>query len=121
MSDFADMIKEALTGGPAFEPEPGRKALENAMQRYDKRARSMRALTAVMLVFMTGVTAWGLMQLVQADAEDTRMIAHGAFLATVGVVGIGFAKLWFLLAQNHLMVMRELKGLEYLALRGEGE
>ena len=33
------------------------------------------------------------------------------------MVGVGFIKFWFMTYQNHLTVMRELKGLEYLVLR----
>ena len=121
MTDFGDMIREAMTGGPAFEPEPGRKALETAMERYDRRARTMRWLTAFALLFMTGVTAYGLYQMIHSGGDHPVLLAHGTMLTVVGVSAIGFVKLWFLLTQNHLMVMRELKGLEYLVLRKETE
>lgn len=117
MSDFTDMIKEALTGGAAFEPEPGRQALERAMQRFDRRARTTRWWAGISIVFMTLVAGWGLRQMMRAGEGDVRLIVHGVFLATIGFVSIGVVKLWFMLHHNHLTVMRELKGLEYLVLR----
>ncbi len=86
----------------------------------------MRWLAVVALLAMTAVLAWGLSQMIRAGEENTRLIAHGTFLAIVGVTGISFTKLWFFIAQNHLMLMREMKGLEFLILRsenagGEGE
>lgn len=121
MTDFGDMIREALTGGAPFRAEPGLHALEAAMARFDGRARWMRRLVALALVMMTALTALGLFQLVHARADDTRMIGHGVILAVAGFTGIAFSKLWFMLHQNHLVVMRELKGLEYLVLRQSGD
>ena len=122
MREFTDLIKDALTGGPPFQSQPGRAALEDAMRGYDRRARTMRWLTFFILVFMAVVTAWGLRQLVHSDQENIRMMLHGVFLTFFGLIGIAFAKLQLFLHQNHLMVMKELKGLAYLLLRGdEGE
>lgn len=121
MSDFGNMIREALTNGPPFQPQSGREALDKAIQRYDQRARTIRGLTLFSLLFMTGIFVWGVAKLVGAGAEDTRSMIIGLALVVGGITGIGFNKLWFMLTQNHLMVMRELKGLEFLALGGDEE
>ena len=117
MREFTDLIKEALVGGPPFRSEPGREALEAAMRGYDRRSRTMRRLTLFQLVFMAGVTVWGLYQLVHASQDNVRLMLHGVFLTFFGLIGIAFAKLWFFLYQNHLTVMKELKGIAYLLLR----
>ena len=116
MSDFGDMIREALTGGRPFEPEPGKRALEAAMARIDRRARSMRRLVGVSLVFMTGLFVAGLYQIVHASQDNARLLSHGVMLAVAGFTGIAFVKLWFMQTQNHLALMREVKGIEYLVL-----
>ena len=66
---------------------------------------------------MTGLLVAGLYQIVHAANDDTRLISHGVMLAVAGFTGIAFVKLWFMQTQNHLALMREVKGLEYLVLR----
>ena len=121
MTDFSDMIRDALTGGPAFEPQSGRLALDRAMERYDRRARTMRWVAFLSLAAMNALMVWGVFFIITGDAGDTRMTALNTFLAIAGITGISITKLWFFVVQNHLMVMRELKGLEFLILRTDSE
>ncbi|MCB9883170.1 MAG: hypothetical protein H6834_15385 [Planctomycetes bacterium] len=118
MSEFTEIIKEAFVGEGAFDPTPGRDALEAAVQKYDRRMRTVRWLAWFMVAAMTVVGVIAAIAFANAEAPLGKEHLAYAALFTIAYVGIGIGKMFLLFQQNHLSLMKELKRVELMILDG---
>jgi len=108
MSDFGDMLREAMLADEPYRPDASREAIERAVRGFETRARTIRRLGLVMAGGPGLITALGLWVFFSATAgEDHRVL--GALLTLFGIGASGLGKLWFHAMSNHLTLLRELK------------
>jgi len=119
MSEFGDMLKEALMGDEPFAAAPGRNALEDSVKKFEQRIRTVRVMAAIAVTFMTLVALGGLIPLLRSDDDTSgRNLALYTILFLFGGMGISFGKLWFALMVNHIAVIKELKIVQLRVLQG---
>ena len=112
------MIKEAFVDAEPFDPDPGREALQSAVDRFTRRMRTVRVMAWVIAVpFMATVMIWALVSLLRApeDTSTGTLLLYGVLFLWASI-GVGFIKGWFAMMQNHLSVMKELKRLQLMML-----
>ena len=110
MSEFGDMLKEALMGDEPFRAAPERDALEESVRKFERRVKAVRFMAFFAVTFMTLVVLAGLVPLLRADeATSGRSLAIYVILILFGGMGISFGKLWFAMMLNHIALIKELK------------
>ena len=120
MSEFGDMLKEALVGDEPFRAAPERDALEESVKKFEKRIKAIRFMAFFAVTFMTLVVLAGLIPLLQAD-DDTSgpSLALYVILILFGSMGISFGKLWFAMMVNHIAIIKELKVVQLRVLMSQ--
>jgi hypothetical protein len=117
MSEFYEMLKEAIVGAEPYRPDEGRAALEASVRKFEARLRTVRFMAIFAVSFATVAWIAGLVLLVRADdSVSPRELLLYAGLAVFGFAIVGFAKMWFANMMNHLTVMKELKAVELRVL-----
>jgi len=121
MSEFAEMIKEAILGEEPYRPDPDREALEASLARFDRRVRTVRRMAIFMVGATSAVFVLGLVALLRADETTSlpRLLLY-ASLFLWGSVAVGWGKLWFAMMHNHFSVMKELKSIQLRLPRDRG-
>ena len=76
MSEFAEMLKEAILGEEPYRPDRGRQALEASVAKFERRMRTVRLMALVMVTFASAVFVTGLVLFLGADAEATVPNGH---------------------------------------------
>lgn len=113
MSEFADLLREALTGAETVDPERNEPALRAALETYRRRNRTVRWMAVFSVGFMTLVAVWAATSFFglpdDASAKQALLPAVG-FLFSMSAVGI--SKMWFAMMLNHYQVMMELKRMQ---------
>ena len=110
MSEFAEMLKEAILGDEPYRPDAGREALEASVKKFEARMRAVRFMTIVMVTFATAVFVTGLVLFLGAGPEAAvrdLLIYTGLFF--FGLMCVGMGKMWFAMMHNHIALMKELK------------
>lgn len=120
MSEFGDMLKEALVGDEPFRAAPERKALEESVRKFERRIKAIRFMAFFAVTFMTIVTLGGLIPLLRAtDDTSGRSLAIYVLLVLFGSTGIGWGKMWFAMMVNHIAVIKELKVIQVRILMSQ--
>ncbi len=117
MSEFGDLLKEALTGAETVPTDRGKQALEAAVAKFQRRERTVRWMAVIAVGFMSGLVIWAAVSFFRAPDDTplrTSLLHVVAFL--FGMSGIGFGKLWFAMMHDHLAVMKELKRMQLMLL-----
>jgi len=110
MSEFGDILKEAMLGDEPFREAPGREALEDSVKKFERRIKTIRFMAVFAVCFMTLVMLGGLIPLLRAtDGTSGKSLALYVILFLFGSMGISFGKLWFAMMLNHITVIKELK------------
>lgn len=108
MSDFGDMLREALSADADYDQDAGSEALERALRGFERRLRTVRVLGALLvtgpLVFLLG-GLWALSS--PGLGSDHRVL--GTLLVLFGLSASGAAKIWFHGMLAHVGLQRELK------------
>lgn len=117
MSDFKDMLTQAFLGEEPFEPQHGRAELEESVRRFERRDRTARILAWLAVTFGSAVMASGVWGLWHADAgTSAKLLIVYAILVIFGGIQVGFMKMWLFRFQDHLSVMKEIKGTQMMLL-----
>lgn len=117
MSDFSKLIKEMLLGDEPFDQERGSRSLDTALEQYDRRFRTSRALALIATTLMTAAMVTMLVLLFSSDeTTSTRDLVIYASFFVAAMQGIGFMKSWFFNMHNHTVLLKDLKRLEYRLL-----
>jgi hypothetical protein len=104
------MLKEAILGDEPYRPDPGRQALEASVAKFERRMRTVRFMTLIMVTFATAVFFTGLVLFLGAGAEATvRELLIYAGLFFFGLTCVGMGKMWFAMMHNHIALMKEIK------------
>ena len=115
MSDFGDMLREALTDDEPYRPEPGEAALEAALEKFGTRMRTVRFMGTAMVFGPTLFCAAGVWLFLDATEGNERVL--GVLLTLFGLGAVGMAKMWFHAMVSHVQVMKELKVTQLLIAR----
>ena len=110
MNEFTSMIREAFLGEEPFDANPGRQAIQLAIEKFERRDRVIRLLSWFCVAFMGGVALWAGLSFWKADETTSpkQLILYATlFLCAFG--GVGFGKLMLFSLQANFAVMRELK------------
>ena len=117
MSEFGDLLREALVGDEEFDPSPGREALEAAVVGYERRLRTIRFMAMFAVLFMGAVSAVSLVFLLRApEGTGLRTLLIYALGFFFGMSGIGMSKLWFAMMMNQSAVLKEIKRVQLALL-----
>lgn len=118
MSDFKDMLREALIEDEPYRAETGVEALEHSVQHYRARMRTVRFM-GLMLVAGPGLflVAGAWLYLRAAPLADDVQRLLFAMLALFGLTAVGMGKLWFHGMVAQVQLMRELKALQLAVAR----
>ena len=114
MSEFGDLLKEALTGADTIPSERNDQALHAAVEKFDRRNRTVRWMATIAVTFMTAISVWAAVALWQASPETESvkaLIVYGV-LFLFGMSGVGMSKMWFAMMLDHIAVMKELKRMQ---------
>ncbi len=117
MSEFGEMIKEALLGEESFDPSPGAEAVKAVLQKFDRRMWTVRVLSWFVVAFMFALAIVMIVFLLQAPADESPgLLLLYAVLAVFGMTGVGMAKGYWFLMQNHFALMKEVKRTQLLLI-----
>ncbi len=113
MSEFGDLLKEALTGAETVPTERSQQALRAALETFDRRNRTIRWMATIGVGFMSLLAIWSAWSFVDAadDATLKELLGY-AVLFLSGMSAIGMIKMWFATMLFHLAVMKELKRMQ---------
>ena len=116
MSDFTDLIKDALRGGDLGgagpEGDPSKRALEASLEGFDRRMRTVRGLSYGLVTGMFIVALYALYRLLTFEGGDTKMLAVFAVIFLWANTGIALGKQWFWQMQNDIAIRKELKRIQ---------
>lgn len=121
MREFADLLKEALTGAETVPSDADHAALQAAIAKFERRHVTIRWMAVLMVGFMTALAAWagiGFFDAPDDASVKTLLLYVAAFL--FGLNGIAFGKLWFLMMHDQVAVLRELKRIQLQLLTQRG-
>ena len=91
MSEFKEMIVQALMGEEPYQPDVGRDALERSVRKFERRERTARYLGWFAVTFGTILFASGAYLLWRADeSTSTKMLIVYAVLVFFGGSQIAF-------------------------------
>ncbi len=111
MSELSDIIKEMLVGdGERIESNPARENLEEAVGRYDRRMKTVRALAWTQVALMTAGFVWSIVSFFSApdDATPKQLILYSTVFLFTGL-GTWMGKLMIFYTQHYVNVMKEVK------------
>ena len=116
MNDLDRRIQEALRGvdgGEALAREPN--IAEELLGTFRTRRRWLHAVPFVFSFVFLAVAVWSDFRFVEADAPREQLLWGGVCL--LGMLFVGFIKVYFWLEIQTNRVMRELKRVELLFLQ----
>lgn len=120
MSEFSKLIKEMLLGDEPFDQERASRSLDAALKQYDRRLTTSRWLFLIATTAMTAAMVVMLVLLLSADPHlSTKLLIVYAAFFVVAMQGIGFMKNWFFNMNNHTVLLKELRRLEYRLMERE--
>ena len=117
MTEFGEMIKEALLGEEPLEMHPAKETLERSVRKFEKRMRTVRFMAMFAVTFMSIVAVWVGVVFARAPEDTstkTLLIYVAVFFWAFSV--IGFGKMWFAMMQNDIGIRKEIKRMEVLLL-----
>ncbi len=110
MSEFYEMLKEAIVGAEPYRPDPGGAALEASVKKFEARLRTVRFMAIFAVTFGSVASIAGVVLFLGTDdMASTRELLLCAGLVWFGSSIVGFAKMWYAHMLNHLSLMKELK------------
>jgi len=112
MSDFGDLLKEALTGAETVPHERNQQALQAAVEAFDRRNRTVRWMATFSVGFMSLVAAWSAWSFFQTPDDALKPLIGYAVLFLFAMTAVGTCKMWFAMMLDHLAVMKELKRMQ---------
>ncbi len=117
MTEFGELLKEALVGEEPMDMHPARDVLEQSVRKFDKRMRAVR-LMAVFAVGFMGIVSIVVGVMVYRAPQDvspkTLFMYGGVFF--IAFSAIGFCKMWFAMMHNDIGLRKEIKRMEVLLL-----
>lgn len=117
MSEFKDLVMEALLGDEPYKPDSGRAELEQSVRRFEQRERTSRHMAWFAITFGTAVLAFGVWGLWHADeATSLKPLLIYALLIFAGGTQIAFMKQWLFRVQDHYSMMKEIKATQLLLI-----
>ena len=117
MSEFKDLVTEALLGDEPYEPDRGRAELEQSVRRFERRERTFRHMAWFAILFGGAVLWYGVWGLWHADeATSLKLLFVHALLIFAGGTQIAFMKQWLFRVQDHLSMMKEIKATQLLMI-----
>ena len=116
MNEFTEMIREAFLGEEAYDPTPGREALEESIRRFESRDRVVRLLSWFMVTAMSVVMFWAAWRFWKTDAQSSKALVGYATLVLAASGGVGFGKMFLFNVQSDLKVMKEIKRTQLMLL-----
>lgn len=122
MTSFDDRLAQGLSA----DDEAFLKDLENGDGIFTQLGATfsgpLKAVTAfgfILTFVMFGAAIWALYQVSQAETVKDMFLWFGLFI--FGSLGVAMLKMWFWLRMNHLVVLKELKRIEFrLVQQGKG-
>ena len=121
MNEIREFLAEAFLGEEAYDPSPGREAMERALRDFDAQERLLRRLMWFAVLCMSGLAAWAAWSFARGGSEaSTRSLVLHATLFLAAVQGVGWSKMFLFTTQKNLQVLKELKRLQLTLLRREG-
>ncbi|MEQ8764386.1 MAG: DUF6768 family protein [Planctomycetota bacterium] len=117
MSDFGDMIREALLGEETFDSGPGKETVRAALEKFDRRMWTVRVMSWSGTALMTALAIWMVVLIfgMPDDASPKNLALYVSGLA-FALLAIGMIKGWWFLMQNHFAVMKEIKRTQLMIL-----
>ncbi len=117
MSELGDLLKEALIGADPLPRDQGEGALRIAVRTFERRWQTVRLMAWSMVAFMTLVFVVALVLFWNApqDVGPKQLVVY-AVIFLWSALGIGFGKIWLVMMQNNIRVMKELKRVQILML-----
>jgi hypothetical protein len=114
MNEFTKILHEAFAGLEPYDPAPGRAALEEAIQGFERRDRSLRTLVWGSVALLTVLAVYSAWRLVTADDADARELVLSAVLFLFAIQGIGWQKMFLFSSQRSLRIEVELKRVQLM-------
>ena len=109
MTDFREMLREALLEDEPYREEPGRETIERSVDAFRTRMRSVRLLGLVLVAGPGVLFVAGLYLFFGPGAEDDTTRILGALVGLFGMGCSGMGKMWFHQMVSHVQGMKELK------------
>jgi len=116
MSEFQDMLKEALIGDEPFQEHQNEAHLQEAVKRYDRRMKTVRFMTWFPVGFMTVLVVGCLWRFAVTDPSEVKELLVYALLFVFAMTAIGWSKLFLMMMHNHVESQKELVRVQMLLL-----
>ncbi|MFT5286684.1 MAG: hypothetical protein ACI8TQ_002855 [Planctomycetota bacterium] len=117
MSDFQDILREALMGEETYDENQGQAELRASIQKFDSQERIMRTLLWSSVVLMTVLCFWSAWSFIESPEDvSTKYLIMLATLFLFSVQSIGWSKMFIYSNQKSVSTLKELKRVQLLLM-----
>lgn len=116
MSEFREMLREALIGDEPFQEQKNEAHLRAAVERYDRRMKTVRFMAWFPVGFMGLVVAVCVWRFAVTEPAEVKALLAYTALFVFAMTAIGWSKLWLMVMHNHIESQKELVRVQMLLL-----